>query len=92
MDLKSKYNAVVAKYAKKWLYLNTYMNLTDNTHLELENCKKILEYNDIFVKIKTATLIVSVWGENIKLSDYNTDGIIIDGKFTTIEFEEASHV
>lgn len=92
MDLKSKYNAAVAKYVKKRLYLNTYMNLTDNNHIELENCQKILEYNDVFVKIKTSTLVVSVWGENIKLSDYNTDGIIIDGKFTTIEFEEASHV
>lgn len=87
MSLKSKYNAVVAKYVKKRLYLNTYMNLTDNTHLELENCKKILEYNDIFVKIRTSTLTVSVWGENIKLSDYNTDGIIIDGKFKSIEFD-----
>ena len=92
MSLKSKYNAVVAKYVKKRLYLNTYMNLTDNTHLELENCQKILEYNDIFVKIRTSTIVVSIWGEDIKLSDYNTDGIIIDGKFTSIEFEEPGHV
>lgn len=92
MDLKGKYSAAVSKYVKKRLYLNTYMNLTDNTHIELENCQKILEYNDIFVKIRTSTLTVSVWGKNIKLSDYNTDGIIIDGKFTSIEFEEANHV
>ena len=87
--LKEKYNSVISKYVKKKLYLNTYMNLTDNTHLEIENCQKILEYNDIYVKIKTSTLIISIWGQNIRISDYNTDGIIIDGKFSSVEFEQS---
>ena len=87
--LKEKYNSVVSKYVKKKLYLNTYMNLTDNTHLEIENCQKILEYNDIYVKIKTSTLIISIWGQNIRISDYNTDGIVVDGKFSSVEFEPA---
>ena len=84
---KEKYYAIVSKYVKKKLYLNTYMNLTDNDHLEIENCKKILEYNDIYVKLKTSTLTVSIWGQNIRISDYNTDGIVVDGKFSSIEFE-----
>ena len=87
--LKEKYNSIVSKYVKKKLYLNTYMNLTDNTHLEIENCQKILEYNDIYVKIKTSTLVISIWGQNIRISDYNTDGIIVDGKFSSVEFESA---
>lgn len=87
--LKEKYNAVISKYVKKKLYLNTYMNLTDNTHLEIENCRKILEYNDIYVKIRTSTLIVSIWGQNIRISDYNTDGIVVDGIFSSIEFEQS---
>lgn len=87
--LKEKYNSVISKYVKKKLYLNTYMNLTDNTHLEVENCQKILEYNDIYVKIKTSTLIISVWGQNIRISDYNTDGIVVDGNFSSVEFEPA---
>ena len=87
--LKEKYNSVVSKYIKRKLYLNTYMNLTDNTHLEIENCRKILEYNDIYVKIRTSTLIVSIWGQNLQISDYNTDGIIVDGNFSSIEFEQS---
>ena len=87
--LKEKYHSVVSKYVKKKLYMNTYMNLTDNTHMEIENCKKILEYNDIYVKIQTSTLIVSIWGQNIRISDYNTDGIIVDGKFSSVEFDGA---
>lgn len=88
LDLKSRYSAIVAKYVKKRLYLNTYMNLTDNTRLELENCKRIMEYNDIYVKIRTSTLTVSVWGENLRLSDYNADGIVVEGDFSSIEFEK----
>lgn len=88
-NLKEKYNYVVSKYVKKKLYLNTYMNLTDNTHMEIENCQKILEYNDIYVKIKTSTLIISIWGQNIRISDYNTDGIVVDGNFSSVEFEQS---
>lgn len=87
-SLRSKYSAAVAKYVKKRLYLNTYMNLTDNTRLELENCKRILEYNDVYVKIKTSTLTVGVWGEDLRLYDYNADGIVVEGKFSSIEFEK----
>ncbi len=85
--LKDRYDSAVSRYVKKKLYLNTYINLSDNTHMEIENCKKILEYNDIYVKLKTSTLMISIWGQNINISDYNTDGLIVDGIFTSIEFE-----
>ena len=85
--LKDRYNDIVSKYVRKKLYLNTYMNITDNTHLEIENCKRILEYNDILVKLRTSTLTVSIWGQDLKISDYNTDGIVVDGKFSSVEFE-----
>ncbi len=86
--LKDRYNDIVSKYVRKKLYLNTYMNITDNTHLEIENCKRILEYNDILVKLRTSTLTVSIWGQDLKISDYNTDGIVVDGKFSSVEFEK----
>ncbi|MBP1560977.1 MAG: YabP/YqfC family sporulation protein [Oscillospiraceae bacterium] len=85
--IKAKYNETVSKFVKKKLYINTFMSLCDNTHMEIENCRKILEYNDIYVKIQTSTLTVSIWGENIRISDYNNEGIVVDGKFSSIEFE-----
>ena len=85
--LKEKYGRVVSKFVRDKAYLNTYMALTDNTHMELENCKKILEYNDVRVKIRTATLTVSIWGHDLSISDYNTDGIVVNGSFSSVEFE-----
>lgn len=80
-------NTVTAKIIKKRLYLNTYINLTDNTHLEIENCKRVIELNDIYVRLKTATVTISVWGKNLSVSDFNTDGVVIDGIISSVEFE-----
>lgn len=82
-----KYNTIVSKFVKEKLYFNTYMNLTDNTHIEIENCKRILDYSDVYLRIRTSTLTICIYGENLNISDYNTDGMIIDGKFSSIEFE-----
>ncbi|MCM1023945.1 MAG: YabP/YqfC family sporulation protein [Prevotella sp.] len=85
--LKEKYGRIVSKFVRDKTYRNTYTALTDNTHMEIENCKKILEYNDVLVKIRTSTLTVTVWGNGLRVSDYNTDGIVVDGIFSSVEFE-----
>ena len=87
LKLKRKYNGMVAKVCKKRLYLNTYMNMTDNTRLEIENCRRIIEYNDIYIRLRTSTLTMQVWGKDLKISDYNADGIVIEGTFSSVEFE-----
>lgn len=84
---KNIYSSLTAKYIRKRLYLNTYMNLTDNNHLEIDNCKRIIELNDVYVRLKTSTVTLQVWGEDLRISDYNTAGVVIDGKITSIEFE-----
>ncbi len=85
--MNKKYSSTVSRFIKEKMYCNTYMTLTDNTHMEIENCKKILDYNELYVRLKTSTVIICIRGENLNISDYNTDGIIIDGKFTSVEFE-----
>lgn len=84
---KKMYSSITAKFVRKQLYLNTYINLTDNTHLEIENCKRIIELNDVYVRLKTATVTLQVWGEELRISDFNTAGVVIDGKISSIEFE-----
>lgn len=84
---KKIYGSLTARFVRKRLYLNTYMNLTDNTHLEIENCKRIIELNDVYVRLKTSTVTLQVWGEDLRISDYNTAGVVIDGKISSIEFE-----
>ncbi len=87
LKLKEEYNKAVARICRKQLYLNTYMSITDNTRIEIENCKRIIEYNDIYISLKAATITLRIWGKNLKISDYNTDGIVVEGEFSSIEFE-----
>jgi sporulation protein YqfC len=86
--LDEKYDGPLRRFVSKKFYLYTHMNLTDNNRLEIENVKKILEYNDVYIKLQTSGMIVGVWGTNLSVSDYSGDGIIIGGEFSSIEFEK----
>ena len=57
-----------------------------NTSLEVENCSRIMEYNDIYLKVKTFSgMVIQIWGTGLLLSDYNTEGIAVRGKITSVE-------
>lgn len=72
---------------KSKLYLNTNINITDNTRAEIENCRRIIEYNDIYVRLATSTVTVKIWGSGLRISDYNRAGVIVEGKISSVEFD-----
>jgi hypothetical protein len=84
--LDERYDGPLKRFLMNKLYLNTHMNMTDNSHLEIANVKTILEYHDIYIKVKTSTLTIAIWGEKLSVSDYNVDGLVINGAFSSIEF------
>lgn len=86
MEMRGGDDRKVAGFIKKKLYLNSHINITDNTRLEIENCKKIMECNDVYIKLKTSSLMLTVYGKDLRISDYNRDGLIIKGVISSIEF------
>lgn len=72
---------------KSKLYLNTNISITDNTRVEIENCRRIIEYNDIYIRLSTSTVTLKIWGSGLSISDYNRAGVIIDGRISSLEFE-----
>lgn len=57
-----------------------------STYLEVENCKRIMEYNDIYLKVKTFSgMVIEIWGTELMLSDYNTEGIAVRGHILSVE-------
>jgi sporulation protein YqfC len=78
----------ITAFLQKKFYFNTHILLTDNNRLEIENVQKILEYNENFIKVRTSTLILSVWGNSLSADDYNMSGIVICGDISSIEFEK----
>lgn len=60
--------------------------ITGNSYLEIEGCLRIMEYNDIYLKIKTCRgIIAEIWGQGLTVSDYNTSAVAVRGIITSVE-------
>lgn len=54
----------------------------------IENYKLILEYQDIYIRIKTYIGILNINGFNLKLGEMTSDDIVITGDIETVDFEK----
>lgn len=64
------------------------MQMAGNQELRIENCRRILEYNDIRIVVQTRDLQISIWGKDLQVDTYATDGILVHGELQTIELEK----
>lgn len=63
----------------------TQIQITGDREVLVECCKKILEYNDIMVKVKTWDMTVQIWGSGLTVNDFSSRGIYVCGKIQSIE-------
>lgn len=75
---------------KKALYANTMIHIADNDELEIESCRQILEYNDIFIRVKTSTLFVEIWGTELTVDDFGGGTITVRGRISSVGLEMLS--
>ncbi len=54
----------------------------------IENYRVILEYQDIYIRIKTYIGIVNITGFNLKLGEMTSDDIMVTGDIETVDFEK----
>ncbi len=71
--------------------LETSTQIYDNKRIVLSKCHKIIEYNDIYLKADAGNLIIEIWGNDLSLDDYNTEGIVIYGRISSVSFTEPLH-
>ncbi len=67
------------------LYYGSDIEIIGNKQAIIENCRHIVECNDIMVKVFTYNYIVTVWGSNLSISDYNKENVIINGHISSVE-------
>ena len=77
----------IKEYSRKLLYTDSQIQITGKDSVLVDGCKKIMEYNDILVKVKTREMVVSVWGSGLYVSEFGTDTIYIYGKIKSVELE-----
>ncbi|MCC8069097.1 MAG: YabP/YqfC family sporulation protein [Ruminococcus sp.] len=72
--------------SRQLAYLNTAIHINDDRNMIVENCGKIIEYSDIYIALKTGNLKIFVWGKGLKIDDFDTDCIKINGSIQSVEF------
>ena len=63
------------------------IEIVGNNKIIIENCKKILECNEIMIKLKTPFFYITVWGTELFINNFNKENIIVNGKISSVEFE-----
>lgn len=74
--------------AKGFLCLNSHITILDNNTAVIENCRKIIECNEILVKVMTNSFEIEVWGNNLTLNNFCTESIEVRGKIESIKLME----
>ncbi|MBR3759406.1 MAG: YabP/YqfC family sporulation protein [Ruminococcus sp.] len=69
-------------------YLNPQIYFDCNRELLIENCKRIEEYNEIFMRLVSGTLYIQIWGNDLRAYDFKSKGLVVRGKISRVEFIE----
>ncbi|MBR1591791.1 MAG: YabP/YqfC family sporulation protein [Ruminococcus sp.] len=72
---------------KQKFYLDSEIFISGNREIIIENCKRIEEYNEVFIRLVSGGLHINIWGDSLKAYDFRTDSLVIRGKISRIELE-----
>ncbi len=78
----------MGKRIQGWMYLDTYLHIRSNQEVRVENCIRILEYNEVMVRLQTRDLIVEIWGTGLRVSDFSDSSVYVRGKISSVLMEE----
>ncbi len=78
----------VIENGKRFVNMDSQIEITGNREVLVDGCRKILEYNDVFVKVRTWEMTVNIWGNNLSVSDFGSGAIYISGKIQSVELEK----
>lgn len=70
--------------AKEIMCLNSHITILDNSVAVIENCKQIIECNEIMTKVMTRNFEIEVWGTDLSLSNFCSDCVEVRGKINSI--------
>lgn len=79
-----------ADKARDMLFLNTDIHIQGNKELTIENCRRIEEYNEVFMRLISGGLCIQIWGSGLKAYDFCARGLIVRGKISQIDLIERS--
>ena len=85
-DLKRKF-AEIGDLPKELITSCSRMVLFGNSEFTIENYSGIIEYEVNRIRLRSASGIVTVSGENLVINELDTEDLFIKGKIRSIEVE-----
>lgn len=80
-DLANKYESY-----KQSLVKHSEMQFTDNTELLIEGCRKVIVYDENYIKLELASMGAAVDGLELTMRNFSIGGVVIKGKIRSVTF------
>lgn len=75
---------------KRNYYMNSCVSVLDNKQVLIENCKTILECNDILVRIVSSGFLIEIWGKDLTANNYSSKNVSVNGEIQSISLTRRS--
>lgn len=75
----------IKQMLRRGLCLETYLQLFGKREIYLENCRRIMEYNDIRIVVQTVELQIEIWGADLQVDSYSPDAVRIHGDIQSLQ-------
>ena len=69
---------------RRVLQLETHLEMHSDREIFIENCRRILEYNDIRIALQTTDLVLEIWGSELQTDSRSPESLRIHGKIQSI--------
>lgn len=70
--------------AKELMNINDHITIIDNKAALIENCKQILECNEVLARVLTRNFEVEIWGKDLSLNNFCTECVEVRGQIQSI--------
>lgn len=74
--------------ALETFYLTPLIHMNGNKEILIENCRRIEECSEIFMRLISGNLCINIWGNGLRAYDFHNNGLLVNGKISHIEFIE----
>ncbi|MCL2071789.1 MAG: YabP/YqfC family sporulation protein [Oscillospiraceae bacterium] len=78
--------ALKYEHAKSHLNRHSSLQITDNSEIIADGCRKIVSCDESAVIIDQSRCRITVTGNDLKLRNWGSDGVAITGEINSIEF------
>ncbi len=76
----------LAEKGRKLTYRESIVTVTAGKYVYLENCRRIIEYNDIRIVVELTDAQLHIWGKDLRADCCSINTLVVYGEIQSIEW------